>query len=143
MTWKFIKSLHAFNIRRIGLSKWDLQHLMPTWPFWLFTEVLSYLSNITMKSWAWKCFYSLEHILSRVLFTVICTSMFYGEIFFLMPVIVSVLCSVLLYRIIFSLCNLVNIAFNPLMPKISLVILLTVCHTILMMLVLRIWYWIN
>ena len=32
---------------------------------------------------------------------------------------------------------------NPLTPKISLVILLTVCHTVLVMLVLRIWYWIN
>ena len=32
---------------------------------------------------------------------------------------------------------------NPLTPKISLVILLTVCHTILVMLVWRIWYWIN
>ena len=33
--------------------------------------------------------------------------------------------------------------FNPLIPKISLVILLTVCQTILIMLVWRIWYWIN
>ena len=32
---------------------------------------------------------------------------------------------------------------NPLTPKISLVILLTVCHTVLVMLVWRIWYWIN
>ena len=32
---------------------------------------------------------------------------------------------------------------NPLTPKISLVILLTVCHMILIMLVWRIWYWIN
>ena len=32
---------------------------------------------------------------------------------------------------------------DPFTPKISLVILLTVCHTILMMSVLRIWYWIN
>ena len=31
-------------------------------------------------------------------------------------------------------------ALNPLTPKISLVILLTVCHTVLVMLVLRIWY---
>ena len=29
---------------------------------------------------------------------------------------------------------------NPLTPKISLVILLTVCHTVLVMLILRIWY---
>ena len=29
---------------------------------------------------------------------------------------------------------------NPLTPKISSVILLTVCHTVLVMLVLRIWY---
>ena len=28
-------------------------------------------------------------------------------------------------------------------PKISLVILLTVCYTVLMMLAQRIWYWIN
>ena len=34
-------------------------------------------------------------------------------------------------------------SFNPLTPKISLVILLTVCHTVLVMLVWRIWYWIN
>ena len=33
--------------------------------------------------------------------------------------------------------------FNPFTPKIWLVILLTICHTILMMLVQRIWYWIN
>ena len=33
--------------------------------------------------------------------------------------------------------------FNPLTPKISLAILLTVCHTVLVMLVWRIWYWIN
>ena len=32
---------------------------------------------------------------------------------------------------------------NSLTPKISLVILLNVCHTILMMLALRIWHWIN
>ena len=32
---------------------------------------------------------------------------------------------------------------NPLTPKISLVILLTVSHTVLVMLVWRIWYWIN
>ena len=35
------------------------------------------------------------------------------------------------------------ISFNPLTPKISLVILLTVCQTILIMLVWRIWYQIN
>ena len=34
-------------------------------------------------------------------------------------------------------------SFNSFTPKISSVILLTVCHTILMMLVWRIWYWIN
>ena len=32
---------------------------------------------------------------------------------------------------------------NPLTPKILLVILLTICHTILMMSIWRIWYWIN
>ena len=32
---------------------------------------------------------------------------------------------------------------NPLTPKISLIILLTVCHTIHIMLVWRIWNWIN
>ena len=32
---------------------------------------------------------------------------------------------------------------NPLTPKISLVILLTVFHIVLVMLVWRIWYWIN
>ena len=32
---------------------------------------------------------------------------------------------------------------NPLTPKISLVILFTVCHTVLVILVWRIWYWIN
>ena len=32
---------------------------------------------------------------------------------------------------------------NPLTPKISLVILLIVCQMILIMLILRIWYWIN
>ena len=32
---------------------------------------------------------------------------------------------------------------NPLTLKISLVILLTVCYTLLLMLHLRIWYWIN
>ena len=36
-----------------------------------------------------------------------------------------------------------SLFFNPLLPKFSLVILLTVCHTIPVMLVLRIWYWIN
>lgn len=34
-------------------------------------------------------------------------------------------------------------AVNPFASKISLVILFTVSHTILVMLVLRIWYWIN
>ena len=33
--------------------------------------------------------------------------------------------------------------FNSLTPKILIEILLTVCHTILVMLVWRIWYWIN
>ena len=32
---------------------------------------------------------------------------------------------------------------NSLTPKISLVILLTVCHIVLVMLAWRIWYWIN
>ena len=32
---------------------------------------------------------------------------------------------------------------NPSTPKISLVILLTISHTVLVMLVWRIWYWIN
>ena len=32
---------------------------------------------------------------------------------------------------------------NPLTPRISLVILLTICHTILMMSIWRICYWIN
>ena len=32
---------------------------------------------------------------------------------------------------------------NPLTPKISFVILVTVCHTVLVVLVWRIWYWIN
>ena len=32
---------------------------------------------------------------------------------------------------------------NPLTPKISLAILLTFCHTVLVMLVWRIWFWIN
>ena len=33
--------------------------------------------------------------------------------------------------------------FDPFTPKISLVILLTVYHTVLVMFVWRIWYWIN
>ena len=36
-----------------------------------------------------------------------------------------------------------KLPLHPLTPKISLVILLTVCHTVLIMLVWRIWYWIN
>ena len=38
---------------------------------------------------------------------------------------------------------MMGIVLNPLTPKISLVILLTVCQMILIMLVWRIWYWIN
>ena len=34
-------------------------------------------------------------------------------------------------------------SINPVTPKISLVILLTVCYTVVVMLVWRIWYWIN
>ena len=34
-------------------------------------------------------------------------------------------------------------SFNPFTPKISLVILLTVCHIVLVMLVWRIWSWVN
>ena len=33
--------------------------------------------------------------------------------------------------------------FNPLTPKISLVVLLTVCHIVLVILAWKIWYWIN
>ena len=40
-------------------------------------------------------------------------------------------------------CNWRLCSVNPLTPKISLVILLTVCHTILAMLVWRIWNWVN
>ena len=40
-------------------------------------------------------------------------------------------------------CNWRLCSVNPLTPKISLVILLTVCNTILVMLVWRIWNWIN
>ena len=36
-----------------------------------------------------------------------------------------------------------NCEVNPLTPKISLVILLTICHTVLMTFVWRIWRWIN
>ena len=36
-----------------------------------------------------------------------------------------------------------SIGVNPLIPKITLVIFLTVCQMILIMLVWRIWYWIN
>ena len=36
-----------------------------------------------------------------------------------------------------------QLPINPLTPKISLVILLTVCRTTLVMLIWRIWYWIN
>ena len=36
-----------------------------------------------------------------------------------------------------------EVYINPLTPKISLVILLTVCHTVLVMLIWRIWYRIN
>ena len=35
------------------------------------------------------------------------------------------------------------LGFNPFTPKISLLILLTVCYTVLVMLTWRIWYWIN
>ena len=38
---------------------------------------------------------------------------------------------------------MMGIVLNPLTPKISLVILLNVCQMILIMLVWRIWYWIN
>ena len=37
----------------------------------------------------------------------------------------------------------VSSQFNPLTPKISLVILLTVCDSTLLILLLRIWYWIK
>ena len=40
-------------------------------------------------------------------------------------------------------CNWRLCSVNPLTPKISLVILLTVCNTILVMLIWRIWNWIN
>ena len=40
---------------------------------------------------------------------------------------------------LFQVCYLLN----PLTLKISLVILLTVCQMILIMLVWRMWYWIN
>ena len=36
-----------------------------------------------------------------------------------------------------------SVTNNPLPPKISFVILLTDCYTILLVLLLRIWYWIN
>ena len=42
-----------------------------------------------------------------------------------------------------QLTNNLPFYINPLTPKISLVILLTVCHTIHMILIWRIWYWIN
>ena len=42
-----------------------------------------------------------------------------------------------------TLRNMVNFELDPFNPKILLVILPTVCHTILMLFDLRIWYWIN
>ena len=39
--------------------------------------------------------------------------------------------------------QLLVFCFNSLTPKMSLAILLTVCHTVLVMLVWRIWDWIN
>ena len=36
-----------------------------------------------------------------------------------------------------------KVIINPLTPKISLVILPTICHKTLMILIWRIWYWIN
>ena len=38
---------------------------------------------------------------------------------------------------------LITCLLEPLTSKIPLVILLTVCHIVLVVLVLRIWYWIN
>ena len=42
----------------------------------------------------------------------------------------------------FVLCAPFVLWLNPLTPKISLAILLTISHTVLVMLVWRIWYWI-
>ena len=44
------------------------------------------------------------------------------------------------FHLVVLICTLgVRLYFNPLTPKISLVILLTACHTIYVMLVWRIW----
>ena len=40
-------------------------------------------------------------------------------------------------------CSFIDLTFNPFASKFSLVILLTFCHRIPLMLVWRIWYWIN
>ena len=45
--------------------------------------------------------------------------------------------------VIFVIHNLKSVFWPPLTPKILLVILLTVCHTIIMMSIWRNWYWIN
>ena len=48
------------------------------------------------------------------------------------------------FLVIFAMRRLGSVqSFNPFTSKISLVILLTVCHTVLVMLVWRIWFWIN
>ena len=46
-------------------------------------------------------------------------------------------------KLFWSTQHLTKTCFNPLMPKISIVILLTAHHMDLVMLVWRIWYWIN
>ena len=50
---------------------------------------------------------------------------------------------VLLFICIYNPSVNKNCIFNPLTAKISFVILFTVCHTVLVMLILRIWYLIN
>ena len=50
---------------------------------------------------------------------------------------------ILLITLPFNFFNIPCGLVNPLTPKVSLVILLTVCQTVLVMLVWRIWFWIN
>ena len=50
---------------------------------------------------------------------------------------------ILLITLPFNFFNIPCGLVNPLTPKVSSVILLTVCQTVLVMFVWRIWFWIN
>ena len=109
----FLNSIYVFGIYYFKIHKWHS----------LFIFVKRYCTFLQLKYELW----------SQLNFNKFETSLYIRTLYW----------SMLLYLFAVFLVHMVTMCLNPLTLKMSWVILLTVCHTIYVMLVWRIWNWIN